>query len=108
MKHVLFICSRNRLRSPTAENIFRHWPGITVASAGLKRDADEFLTREHLAQADLVFVMEAVHKRELTRRFGEELRGKSLICLAIADNYGFMDPALIELLQRRVAPHLRS
>lgn len=107
MKHVLFVCSRNRLRSPTAENVFRAWPGITVASAGLKRDAEEFLTREHLAQAELVFVMEAVHKRELIRRFGDELRGKKLICLAIRDDYTFMDPALIEVLQRRVPPHLR-
>ncbi len=107
MTHVLFICSRNRLRSPTAEEVFRTWPGITVASAGLKRDADEVLTREHLATADVIFVMEAVHKRELTRRFGEELRGKSLICLGVSDDYGYMDPVLISLLQRRVTPHLR-
>lgn len=78
-----------------------------MASAGLKRDADEVLTREHLEAADLMFVMEAVHKRELTQRFGEELRGKSVVCLGIGDDYGYMDPVLISLLQRRVTPLLR-
>lgn len=106
MKHVLFICSRNRLRSPTAENVFRDWPGIAVASAGLKPDAEERLSPELLAWADIVFVMEAVHKRELSGRFGMELRGKKLVCLAIRDDYAFMDPALVELLLRRVTPHL--
>ena len=39
-RHVLFICSRNRLRSPTAERVFADWPGIETASAGLAPDAD--------------------------------------------------------------------
>ena len=86
--------------------MFRDWPGIAVASAGLKPDAEERLSPELLAWADIVFVMEAVHKRELSGRFGMELRGKKLVCLAIRDDYAFMDPALVELLQRRVTPHL--
>jgi predicted protein tyrosine phosphatase len=36
IRHVLFICSRNQLRSPTAEHVFSSWPGIEVASAGLE------------------------------------------------------------------------
>jgi len=36
----LFICSRNRLRSPTAEAIFARWPGVESDSAGLGSDAD--------------------------------------------------------------------
>lgn len=43
--HLLFLCSRNRLRSPTAERVFADWPGIETASAGLAADADEPLTR---------------------------------------------------------------
>ncbi|MFK3677284.1 low molecular weight protein tyrosine phosphatase family protein [Microbacterium sp. NPDC090218] len=104
--HVLFVCSRNRLRSPTAENVFRDWPGIQVASAGLKPDANEVLTREDLEWADLVLVMEAKHKSEISRRFMPHLRDTRLAVLGIPDDYGFMDPDLIELLLRRVAPYL--
>ena len=35
MTNPLFICSRNRLRSPTAEAVFAAWPGVETASAGL-------------------------------------------------------------------------
>jgi protein-tyrosine-phosphatase len=41
VRHVLFICSRNQLRSPTAEKVFSVWPGIEVASAGFDPAADE-------------------------------------------------------------------
>lgn len=34
MTRVLFVCSRNRRRSPTAEHVFRNVPGIETASAG--------------------------------------------------------------------------
>ena len=34
IRHILFICSRNQLRSPTAEQAFANWPGIEVATAG--------------------------------------------------------------------------
>ena len=35
MTNLLFLCSRNRLRSPTAEQVFAAWPGVETASAGL-------------------------------------------------------------------------
>ena len=37
---MLFLCSQNRLRSPTAEQVFADWPGIETASAGLGNDAE--------------------------------------------------------------------
>jgi hypothetical protein len=45
---VLFICSQNRLRSPTAEQVFASWRGIEVASAGLNDDAESPVTPELL------------------------------------------------------------
>lgn len=39
MVNVLFICSQNRLRSPTAEQVFADWPGVETASAGINHDA---------------------------------------------------------------------
>src|SRR2546427_5903893 len=57
-RNVLFLCSQNRLRSPTAEQVFADWPGIETASPGLLADAEEALSPELLQWADLVFVME--------------------------------------------------
>lgn len=102
MTRVLFICSQNRLRSPTAEQVFADWPGIVTDSAGLKHDADNPVTPELLQWADLIFVMEREHRRKLTHRFREAVGGKSVICLDIPDDYDYMDPALVELLRQRV------
>lgn len=104
--NVLFVCSRNRLRSPTAESVFRDWPGITVASAGLKPDAEEVVGPEDLEWADLVLVMEKRHRSELTRRFMPSLRDTRIAVLGIPDDYDYMDPELIGILQRTVPPYL--
>lgn len=105
-RHVLFLCSQNRLRSPTAEQVFADWPGIEVASAGLLADADELLGPELLQWADLVFVMEPAHRRRLSSSYRQWLNGKRIICLDIPDDYDYMDPVLVELLQRKVPPFL--
>lgn len=105
--NVLFVCSRNRLRSPTAENVFRDWPGIQVASAGLAPDADEVLTAEDVEWADVVLAMEKKHKTEISRRFMPQLRDTRVVVLGIRDDYGFMDPELVEILRAKVPPHLR-
>lgn len=107
MKRVLFVCGKNRLRSPTAEQVFADWPGIETASAGLSADADEPMSAERAEWADLIFVMERAQRGRLTRRFGARLQRARIVCLDIPDRYAFMDPELVSLLRERVAPHLR-
>jgi hypothetical protein len=46
--NVLFVCSANRLRSPTAEQVFSTWPGIETDSAGISNDADVPLSTEQV------------------------------------------------------------
>ncbi|HRG95284.1 MAG TPA: low molecular weight protein tyrosine phosphatase family protein [Polyangiaceae bacterium] len=108
MRHILFVCGKNRLRSPTAEAVFASWPGVEVASAGLSRDADTPVTPELLAWADSVFVMERAHGKRLSSLFQAHLRDKRVVCLGIRDEYEFMEPALVALLLARVTPHLPS
>lgn len=105
-RHVLFVCSRNRLRSPTAEQVFADWPGIETASAGLSPDAEVPVTPELLAWADTIFVMERVHRARLGERFRAHLRHARVICLQIPDDFDFMAPALVRLLQAKVPPYL--
>ena len=106
MKNVLFLCSRNRLRSPTAEEIFRGHPGIDVDSAGLAADADVRLSADQIEWADVIIVMETIHKRNLNRKFRKELGGKRIVVLGIPDNYKFMEAGLVDLLRLKCLPHL--
>ncbi|WP_421567693.1 low molecular weight protein tyrosine phosphatase family protein [Stenotrophomonas sp. PD6] len=105
-RHVLFICSQNRLRSPTAEQVFADWPGVETASAGVLADADVPVSPELLQWADLIFVMERAHRTRLSSRYRPWLNGARVICLDIPDDYDFMAPALVELLKKKVTPHL--
>ena len=95
MKKVLFICSQNKLRSPTAEAVFTGLDDLEVASAGLDKDATVTVTPELLEWADIIFVMEKNHKTRLQKRFRKYLNKQKVICLGIPDNYEFMDPELV-------------
>jgi predicted protein tyrosine phosphatase len=106
MKHVLFICSQNLLRSPTAEQVFASWPGIETASAGLNNHAVNPVTPELLAWADTIFVMEQAHRSKLSAKFKAHIRNQRVICLDIPDDFAFMDPGLVKLLNDRVPRHL--
>lgn len=104
MKHVLFVCSQNRFRSPTAEQVFASHPGIECASAGTNRDADNPLTPELVEWADIIFVMEDSHRNKLTSKFSKYLANKRVVCLDIPDEYEYMDPELVRLLRAKVLP----
>ena len=106
MKKLLFVCSRNRLRSPTAEAVFSEYDALEVESAGLNRDAEVPLCSDALQWADIIFVMEKSHRRQLSQKFQPWLKGKQIICLDISDKYEYMEPALVELLKEKVLPLL--
>lgn len=107
MSRLLFLCSKNQWRSPTAEQIFSE-DGLECMSAGVSNDAAHQVTPELLEWADLIFVMEQAHKAKLTARFNDHLRSKRVVCLGIPDNYRFMDPALVRLLRIKVAPYIKD
>ena len=106
VERVLFVCGRARLRSPTAEQVFSRYSDLEVACAGVSADSDEPVTAEHVAWADIVFVMERGHRSKLQRRFRTALKEARLVCLDIPDRYGFMDPDLVRLLEAKVPPFL--
>lgn len=98
---ILFLCSKNRLRSPTAECVFAELPCIDVDSAGLARDADIRLSDDQVRWADLIFVMERHHRNKLNQRYGHALNGRKVVVLGIPDNYDFMDEELVEILKKK-------
>ena len=108
MKRALFICTQNRLRSPTAEHVFARWPGVETDSAGLGNDADVALSPEQLAWANIIFVMEKAHRNRLATRFKSHLNGKHVICLDIPDEYEYMQDELVRLLEVKAGKFLRQ
>ena len=104
---VLFVCSKNKWRSPTAEAIFAGEPGVDCLSAGLNHDSENPLTAELVEWAEIIFVMETSQKAKLQARHKDQISGARSICLGIPDKYPFMDPALIKLLKAKVPPYLR-
>ena len=106
MKNVLFVCSQNKLRSPTAEQVFANWPGIETSSAGTNNDAENPLSNELVEWADIIFVMERAHRTKLQAKYRAAMKDVRLVCLDIPDDYQFMDPGLVELLKAKVPRHL--
>lgn len=105
-RRILFLCSRNKLRSPTAEAVFSGHPTVEVDSAGLSPDAEVPLSSEQIEWADLIIVMEKTHRSRLNQKFGKFLAGRRIVVLNIPDNYEYMDPVLIGLLKARCAPYI--
>ena len=99
---VLFVCSRNRLRSPTAEAVVAGWPGVAALSAGTAPDAEAPVSADLVAWADVVVAFEPRHRRHPGRRFGPLLRDRRLVTLGVPDAYAFMDPALVRLHRDRL------
>ena len=105
-KKLLFVCSRNRQRSLTAEKLFEGSPLYQARSAGTQPSARIVITEGHIGWADLIFVMEKSHLSRLRQKFPEALQGKRVITLHIPDEYEFMQPELIDELRGKLAPYI--
>ncbi|HET6227930.1 MAG TPA: protein tyrosine phosphatase [Bacteroidia bacterium] len=100
--NILFVCSRNKWRSPTAEAIYKNIPGLNTRSAGTEPSAKIRLSAKMIIWADIIFVMEKRHKQRILEKFEFESSGKEIVVLNIPDDYQFMDPELIEEIKAGV------
>jgi predicted protein tyrosine phosphatase len=103
---LLFICSRNRLRSLTAEKMFEGVPGYQARSAGTQPEARIRVTAGDIGWADIIFVMEKSHLNKLRERFPEALEGKQVVTLHVTDDYRFMQPELMDELRAKLSAYL--
>ena len=106
-KNFLFVCSQNRWRSPTAEQIFAGRKGINVLSAGTHRYAQEPLSDELIEWADTIFAMEGRHRSKIQQDYRSVLNDTPIVVLGIRDEYRFMDPELVKLLKKRMQKWIR-
>ncbi len=106
MTNLLFICSRNQWRSPTAEQVWKNHPAVTVRSAGTSPKARRTISAKDVQWADIIFVMEQKHKSRLKAQFNRRLNYKDIQVLDIPDEYQYMDEELIEIIKQSVSAYL--
>jgi len=106
LKNILFVCSRNKWRSLTAETIYKNHPNFNVKSAGTENSARVKINSKLIVWADLIFVMEKSHREKLFQNFNDESKNAEIVILEIPDIYKFMDKELIEEIEISVKPYL--
>ncbi|RDC64709.1 low molecular weight protein tyrosine phosphatase family protein [Adhaeribacter pallidiroseus] len=103
---ILFVCSRNQGRSPTAEALFQNHPTITARSAETENNVRVRVTEKLILWVDIIFVMEKKHRQRLREKFPVALNNKQIIVLDIPDEYQYQDAELIEHLRVCLQPYL--
>lgn len=106
MKEILFVCSRNKWRSPTAEYIYSNDKRVKASSAGTASSAKVKVSSGMILNADMIFVMEHKHKKLLQKLFREELLGKHVVVMDIPDEYKYMDSELVAMVKDTVEDYL--
>ncbi len=104
-ENLLFICSRNQWRSPTAEKVYSQ-KGFSVRSAGTSPNAKRTVSVNDIRWSSHIFVMEKKHKQWLMAKFTKLLKYKKIIVLDIPDEYQFMDEELVSILNDSIEHHL--
>lgn len=111
-KRILFVCTANVHRSPTAEFMFSEDDRYEVRSAGVSILAKTPVTEDLLDWADVVFVMderEEGQKSFLLKNFPmvPNLEEKITV-LNIPDRYIFGSEELIKILEKRLKKYLHE
>lgn len=102
--NVLFVCSRNKWRSPTAEKMYKNSPDLQVRSAGTEPSARRKVSSRDVEWAEVIFVMEKKHKQRLMEKYPVEMKDKRITVLDITDDYAYMDQELMAMIKRSVDP----
>jgi predicted protein tyrosine phosphatase len=104
LPHLLFICSKNQWRSPTAELLFKNHPIHQARSAGTSDKARIKVNQKMIDWAKVIFVMERKHLDIIRQRFSFD--DQTHVVLDIEDNYPFGDAELIAILKVNLAKYL--
>jgi len=108
MTKILFICSTNTERSPTAEHIYKNHPALEVKSAGVSMNARQPVTKALLKWADAVLCMEDRHKQIIMRDYKDLISGKTIDSLDIGIDYRHFHSDLVRILNIKVDAWLRQ
>lgn len=103
---VLFVCRQNKVRSLTAEHLYRVRPDLEVRSAGTVTFAKTQLDEALMAWADAVFVFDETQLEAMEKRFGTKDFGKPVVCLGLPDTFDYKSQQLVLKLTAKLEPYL--
>ena len=99
---ILFVCTANKMRSRTAEEIYKIDERFLVKSAGVASFADVPLNLEMLNWADYIVIMEEMHDEWIRQCYPSYYlqKNEKILSLEIPDLYNFMEPELISMIRQ--------
>lgn len=100
---ILFVCTKNQRRGPTAEKTWNRRAGVSAKSAGLSLLCRQPLSVKIIRWAEYIVVMEERHKRRLEEEFARAIADKKLYVLNITEGQKFMAPELVRRFEVDVA-----
>ncbi len=100
-QNVLFVCTQNKWRSPTAERVFKEL--FNTRSVGISRYSKRHINSDDIRWADVIIVMQQKHHNHIRCRFPALTKFKPINILDIADDFCYMDNQLIALLHCKMA-----
>jgi protein-tyrosine phosphatase len=104
--NILVVCSRNRKRSRTAENVFKNDSRFNIRSVGLREKSERKISEKDIMWASLIFTMEDGHKNWIKGLF-RHIDLPPIEVLGIEDEYDYMDPNLVTLIKDRIDSTLK-
>lgn len=103
---VLFVCTQNKVRSLTAEHLYRVRPDLEVKSAGTANFAKNQFTKELLEWAEVVFVFDDSQLDFIAQKFGKDALGRPVVCLGLPDVFTYKSDPLVVKLVAKLDPYL--
>ena len=98
---ILFVCSANIDRSPTAEHIYSDRCDLDVKSAGTSDYARTPVSSELIQWADIILCMEKKHKNKIIKIFSDIAVNKIIDSLDVPDIYDYMNINLVNMIREK-------
>ena len=105
---ILFVCSANVDRSPTAEHVCLGWRDLEVKSAGVSKYARIPICAELIQWADAVLCMEKRHILKIKKKFPGITVNKIIDSLNVPDIFPYMNKNLVNLLREKTGAWLHN
>ena len=98
---ILFVCSANVDRSPTAEIIYSDRRDLEVKSAGVSDYAMTPISLELIKWADIILCMEKKHKQKIEKMFSAITENKVIDFIDVPDIYDYMNINLVNMIREK-------
>ena len=105
---IVFVCTANIDRSPTAEHIYSDRSDLEVKSAGVSDYAMTPITLELVNWADIILCMEKKHKKKIEKIFSGIAESKVIDVLDVPDIYSYMDINLVNMIREKTETWLNN